>query len=112
MTANRVAPWKEDVVEGVADVLGDTDTGLTGTQIAKALAALGPVIASYDPGSQHRKSERLRIALINGQRRTLASNHIVAFIIPAMSPVRYRENPQLRTLRQDELNQVLAFEGL
>jgi uncharacterized protein (TIGR02391 family) len=37
---------------------------------------------------------------------------VIAFIKQAMAPVRYRDNPGLRTLRGDALNEVLVYEGL
>jgi hypothetical protein len=104
----RLPPWGEHVVQGVADVLGATETGLSGSEIGRLLGAqLVP-----DPGSSFTKRLRLGQALLVGQRRDGASNCVVRFINDAMTPVRYHENPGLRTLRQDALNEVLVFEGL
>jgi len=36
----RHPPWHAQIVEGVADVLGDTTTGLTASQIGQLLAEL------------------------------------------------------------------------
>lgn len=104
----RHPPWDAQVVEGVADVLGDTATGLTGTQIGQLLTGLG----IPDPLDGHTKRVRLRISLQAGQERDRASNCVIAFISKAMAPIRYRDEPGLRTLRQDALNEVLVYEGL
>lgn len=104
----RHALWDDQVVEGVADVLGDTATGLTGTQIGQLLVELN----LPDPGDGITKRVRLRHALLTGQQRDQASNCVIAFIARAMAPVRYRNEPGLRTLRQDALDEVLVYEGL
>jgi uncharacterized protein (TIGR02391 family) len=101
-------PWDAQVVEGVADVLGDTATGLTGSQIGQLLAELH--IA--DPLAGYTKRIRLRHALLAKQQHDRASNCVIAFITRSMAPVRYRDEPGLRTLRQDALNEVLVYEGL
>lgn len=104
----RHTPWNIQVVDGIADVLGDTVTGLTGTQIGQLLAELH----LQDRGDGITKRVRLRDALLAGQQHDRASNCIIAAIVKAMAPVRYRNNPGLRTLRQDALNEVLVYEGL
>jgi hypothetical protein len=52
-------PWDEGVVQGVADVLGESGTGLTGGEIGKLLASLG----IDDPGPGITKRDRLGEAL-------------------------------------------------
>ncbi len=99
----RHPPWDNQVVQAVADVLGATDTGLTGPQIGNLLA---------EPGSRLTKRVRLREALLAKQTTDHASNCVIRFIREAMAPVRYRDNPGLLTLRQDALDEVLVYEGL
>jgi uncharacterized protein (TIGR02391 family) len=101
-------PWDAQVVEGVADVLGDTTTGLTASQIGQLLADLNVP----DPLERDTKRVRLRHALLSKQQNDRASNCVIAFITRSMAPVRYRNEPSLRTLRQDALNEVLVYEGL
>ena len=67
MTA-PVPPWPDSVVQGVADVLGDTDTGLTGPEIGRLLAALN----IPDPGSGVTKRHRLGHALLTARPSTAA----------------------------------------
>lgn len=104
----RHPPWNSQVVEGVADVLGDTSTGLTSTQIGQLLADL----KIPDPLAGDTKRVRLRYALLAQQQKDRASNCVIAFITRSMAPVRYRFTPGLRTLRQDALNEVLVYEGV
>jgi uncharacterized protein (TIGR02391 family) len=104
----RFPPWDHNVVQGVANVLGATDTGLSGTEIGQMLAALG----IPDPGAGITKRHRLGSALVTQQARNQAANCVIRFITEAMAPVRYTETPGLRTLRQDALNETLVFVGL
>ena len=103
--AQRFPAWDENVVQGVADVLGATDSGLSGSEIGALLAALG----IPDPGPGVTKRHRLRQALLTRQARDGAANCVIRFITEAMAPVRYVQQPSLRTLRQDGLNEVLVF---
>jgi uncharacterized protein (TIGR02391 family) len=103
----RYPAWEPSVVQSIADVLGATDTGLTGTEIGSLLAGLG----IPDPGSGITKRVRLGHALVSKQATDNASNCVIRFIREAMMPVRYIEKPGLRTLRQDALNEVLVFAG-
>jgi uncharacterized protein (TIGR02391 family) len=104
----RYPVWPASIVEGVANVLGDTTSGLTGTEIGTFLSMFN--IEDEAPAAT--KRHRLRIALHNRQVRDGASNCIIRFIAEAMSPVRYRSDPALFTFRQDALNEVLVHVGL
>lgn len=106
--ANRHEPWPEHVVEGVADVLGETETGLSGSQIGLLLERSR--VEDVAPGVT--KRHRLREALLFRQDRDGAANCVIRFITEAMQPVRYRESPGLFSARQDALNEVLVFIGL
>jgi uncharacterized protein (TIGR02391 family) len=102
------APWPEHVVEGVADVLGETQTGLTGSELGTLLQRAR--IEDIAPGAT--KRHRLREALVARQDHDDAANCVIRFITESMEPVRYRDDPSLFTLRQDGLNEVLVFLGL
>lgn len=104
----RFPPWDDNVVQGIADILGATDTGLSGPEIGRMLAGLG----IPDPGSGVTKRHRLGQALLARQAHDGAANCVIRFITEAMAPVRYVQEPGLRTLRQDGLNEVLVFVGL
>lgn len=108
MTSQRFAPWPTGVVKVVADVLGATETGLSGSEIAQLLSAAG-VQDIYPSGS---KKDRLREALLARQAADRASNCIIRFITEAMSPVRYTAVPTRFTRLKDALNEALVHVGL
>ncbi|ALG09694.1 TIGR02391 family protein [Kibdelosporangium phytohabitans] len=105
--AELYPPWNAQVVEGVADVLGHTDHGMTGSQITRLLAELNI------PDLQQRDTKRVRLrhALLAAQDKDGTAGSVVAFVNRSMEPVRYRDNPSLWTSRQAALNEVLVFEG-
>ncbi|MEU7353912.1 TIGR02391 family protein [Streptomyces albidoflavus] len=106
-TSNKYTPWPHATVTAVADVLADTNEGLTGGEIGELLALIG--VADAD-GSSKRK--RLGQALLVRQARDQASNCVIRFIAEAMSPVRYRQRPDVFSRRRDDLNEVLVHVGL
>lgn len=101
-------PWPDHVVRGVAEVLGDTEQGLTGTEMGRLLAQVNVP----DPLATATKRDRLHEALRQRQHQDRASNCIIAFIAAAMAPVRYRDDQALFSLRQDQLAEVLVFVGM
>lgn len=105
---SRHEPWLEQYVQGVADVLGHTQTGLSGPEIARVLTQA----RIPDPYPTITKRTRLQEALSQRQAHDRAANCVIAFITLAMAPVHYRNDPQLFTLRQDGLNEVLVYLGL
>jgi len=105
---SRHDPWPEQYVQGVADVLGHTQTGLSGSEIGRLLAQ----VRVPDPYPALTKRFRLHEALSRRQAQDGVANCVIAFVSAAMAPVHYRNDPQLFTLRQDGLNEVLVYLGL
>lgn len=101
-------PFGAEIIEGVAAVLGDTGRRLTGSEIAQRLAEAR--VADTDPGIT--KRHRIYNALVTRQNRDQAGNCVVAFIIAAMKPVRFRDDPAQRSYLQDGLNEVLVYAGV
>ncbi|WP_454778743.1 TIGR02391 family protein [Georgenia muralis] len=101
-------PWPAGVIEGVAKVLGDTDNGMTGTQIGELLTQLN----LDDPGPGVTKWKRLHVALQNRQVADGSPRRTVTAITQAMEPSRYVGRPDLYAWRQGALNEVLTFVGL
>ncbi len=95
------------VLERVCDVLADTSTGLTGSEIDKLLRRLG--IA--DPAPTMTKRVRLCDALGQRQKSDHCGNLVAAFIQEAMNPVRHTGNREYFEQKRRELNEVLAFAG-
>lgn len=100
-------PWPAEIIEQLARVLGDTELGLSGSQIEQLLAEC----AMEDPG-KITKWQRLYNAFISRHNKDGGSKRIVTLLTKAMAPVRYRENPAAFTDRQDALNEVLVHVGL
>lgn len=106
-----VAPqssWKYPGLKAIADVLADTSDGLTGREIGDLLLRL----RMDDPIPTATKRDRLAEAFVARQNKDQSSKRIVTSIVTAMDPVRYRSQPELFALRQDRLNEHLAFVGL
>lgn len=95
-------------LERLCDVLADTTTGLTGSEIGRLLHDLGIV----DPMPGMTKRHRLFGALRGRQQEDRCGNLIVEFIHRAMDPVRYTGNSGQFESKRHELNEVLAFTGL
>lgn len=105
MAAIPILP--ENALEGVCDILADTTTGITGTEIAKYLKRCG--IAD---GSSSTKRYRLFEALSAKQNRDGAANSVLNFIQVVIDPVNHTSSPQWFETKRAELNKVLAFCGL
>lgn len=100
--------WPSSIIESVSEVLGDTNEGLTGTEIARLLAKLG--VPDIDP--MNNKRFRLSNALVMHQQKQQASNCVVGFIVEAMQPALHFKNPTRRQFLQDALSERLSLMGL
>lgn len=100
--------WSYATLKEVAAVLADTSNGLTGKEIGDLLLQLGMA----DPLPTATKRDCLAEAFVARQSKDSSPRRIITFIVHAMEPVRYRDRPELFTLRQDRLNERLAFVGL
>ena len=107
MAKNLVPPFDAAVLQGIADVLGATEDGLAGAEIAHTLAQARVPDVSPTITKRH----RLFNALAGRQNRDGAGNCVVAFMTVAMAPVRYRDNPVAFSRRQDDLTEVLIHAG-
>ena len=86
---SRIESIDEGVLERICDVLGDTSSGLAGSEIGRFLKDL----AINDPTPGMTKRQRLFEALRARQRQDRCANPVIAFIQRAMEPVRYTANP-------------------
>lgn len=95
-------------LQAIADALGDTSEGLSGSEIAHLLTTAR--MADTDPAIT--KRHRLYNAFVNHQNEHQDRRHVLAFIRFAMKPERYlREQHRFEPLRL-RLNQALSFAGL
>jgi uncharacterized protein (TIGR02391 family) len=104
----KISSFNEANLEQVCNVLGDTCTGLTGSEIGRYLTEC----SIYDPMPRMTKRIRLYEALVAKQRQDGCANNICAFIKRVMNPVLHVQAPGYFESKQAELNRVLAFEGL
>lgn len=94
-------------LEAACKVLGDTGSGLSGSELGQILIEIG----AADPSPSLTKWKRLFNALVEIQNKHLVGNHLIMFINKAMAPAKYANNPELFNWRQDGLNVALAFSG-
>ncbi|WP_419933100.1 TIGR02391 family protein [Candidatus Poriferisodalis sp.] len=108
MAPTQVDPFDADIIQGVADVLGETREGLTNSQIDQALAQTR--IPNVSPGIT--KRHRIFNALAAHQNKNGNGKSLVALIHTTMASVRYRNEQALHARRIAELNEVLIYAGL
>lgn len=99
---------QDPTLQALCDVLGATDTGLTGSEIGRYLAECG--IA--DPIPQMTKRHRLFEALKARQAQDRCANNVLRFVVHVMSPVRHIGNRDRFEREREKINMVLAFSGL
>jgi uncharacterized protein (TIGR02391 family) len=103
----RIEPFDSQSLQAICKVLGDTERGLTGTQIG----ALLQDIKAIDVTPTLTKWKRLFNALADLQNEHGLGNHTIMLVNRAMNPVSYARNRDAFQWRRDELNVVLAFSG-
>ncbi len=103
-----IPSFKSEILEQISACLGDTDTGLTGTEIGRFLKECD----IYDSLPEMTKRHRLFQALKQKQDSDHCANNICNFIQKAMSPVRHVKHRDYFESKRSELNSILAFEGL
>ncbi len=104
----KIPSFNEAILEQACNVLGDTSTGLTGSEIGRYLRECG----INDPNPGMTKRIRLYEALLARQRSDGCANHVCSFIQRVMNPVLHVRSPGYFESQQSELNRVLSFEGL
>jgi len=102
-----IPEFTESVLQRICDILGDTTTGLTGSQIGRYLRQLG----IEDPFPNITKRHRLYEALSRRQQRDRCGNLVAAFIQTVMDPVLHTGDTEYFENKRRELNEVLAFAG-
>lgn len=107
MATNKIPPFPQPILEGICQVIADTNTGLTGTQIGTYLAQ--ERIKDIDP--YNTKWKRLYHAFAFFQNNKNCSNNILSFIKLVLSPSRYVNNKERFDQLRNLTNQQLAFVG-
>lgn len=101
----------ENYLEAICDIIGDTSSGLTGSEISTFLHKLEINDPSNNSNVLYSKRVRLFKALNAHQKRDACGNIVALFIQSAMDPVRYLGRTGLFNSQRERLNQALAFSG-
>src|SRR5262245_55294580 len=103
-----IPKFEDQILQKICDIIGNTSSGLTGSEIGKFLQACG--IDDVSPSIT--KRDRLFEALLKRQSRDGCGNNVVAFIQRVMNPIRYVEGREIFETRRSALNRALAFCGM
>ncbi len=104
----NVPLFTREQITALSDALGDTTTGLTGSEISDLLHA--SKIHDVDPSLT--KRFRLFNALVNDQNKRQSRTHILAFIRKSMNPARFAREPARYEPLRSSVNRALLFSGL
>jgi uncharacterized protein (TIGR02391 family) len=100
--------FSQSQLQAIADALGHTDEGLTGSEIAHLLASSGMI--DTDPSLT--KRHRLYNALVMSQKSRQDRLAVLAFIRKTMKPERFIRTPEKFEPMRANLNIALSFAGL
>ena len=100
--------FTQSQLQAVADALGDTDTGLTGSEITHLLASC----QMADPTPDLTKRHRLYNAFAQSQNQKQDRTPILAFIRKSLKPERFARSPERFEPMRANINMALAFAGL
>ena len=106
-----IPQFKLSTLEVLANIIGETTTGLTNAEIDRFLLN-AQIEDAKQPGEMLAKRNRLYNAFIMEQNKHHCSNNIVAFLRLFLDPARYVDNPPLFESRRNAVNKQLSFEGL
>ena len=96
------------VIESLSKVLGETESGFTGSEIGKILYESN----IEDIESINTKWKRLNSALANKQEIDRCANNVVAFLQNALNPARHYDNLEWFNDTRFKINKILSFSGL
>lgn len=99
---------QQQTIEGIAKVIGDTNDGLTGSQIGQYLKECN-IPDRYDGIT---KWKRLYHALLESHNASYNGNQILGFVKHIMNPSLWVQNQEKFDLIRTRLNSILLFEGL
>lgn len=99
-----------NTLEMISNVLGDTDTGLTGSEIHRFLLQANLDDTTVE-GVMLAKRKNLFNSLANEQNKNKCSNNILRFISFVLSPSRFVNNETEFERLRGLINQQLAFVG-
>lgn len=103
----KISAFPPAHLESIAQIIGDTESGLTGSVIGHKLAQCK--IPDQNPSMT--KWKRLYNALALFQNEHKVGNHVIVFTNEVMNPASYTNTPELFQSRREQLNIVLALSG-
>ena len=103
-----IPKFDEPNLQALSDILGDTSTGLTGSEIGRFLRECG----FPDPIPEMTKRHRLYAALAAKPNSDGCANNILQFVTHVMNPVRHVGNRDYFESERGKLNDALTFSGL
>ena len=100
--------FQDHVISAIANALGDTSLGLSGSEIGRTLSLVGI------PDAQPELTKRFRLAaaLRQKQARDRAGNCVIRFVTEAMAIGNYLKNSDRFEQLRVELDPALALAGL
>ncbi|HEX8509870.1 MAG TPA: TIGR02391 family protein [Propionibacteriaceae bacterium] len=102
-------PWPDAVVEAVCAVLAATEwPGLFGSEIGRLLE----VVKMNVPSPRLTKRHRLYNAMASRQNSDQSSRRLRTFVVRALDPARFIDNPDRHAALQQGTNEVLSMVGL
>lgn len=102
-----IPPLDENVLQAICNGLGDTNEGLTGSEIGQLLAQCG----IDDPSPVMTKRVRLFEVLKAKQQGDRCANNVLKFVQDAMAPVRFIGQVQRLATMRERVNTALLFCG-
>lgn len=103
----KLDPLPQPILEGISKAIGDTEKGLSGSQIDYLLQQA--LLNNTTPGIT--KWQRIYNAFVDFQNREHCSNNIFTFIKLVLSPSRYVNEPERFEWLLKNTNQQLSFAG-
>ena len=100
--------FDQSQLQAIADALGDTSAGLTGTEIGHLLATVQ--ITDTDPALT--KRHRLYNAFAHDQNRRQHRRNVLQFIRASMRPERFAREPERFEPMRALLNRAIAFAAM
>ena len=103
-----VPKLSQNILRSLSDMFGDTNTGLTGSEIGRTLAESD--IPDVEPNITKRR--RLYAALNSKQENDDCANNILAYIQKLMDPVNHLQNKEAYDDTLQSINEIVSFAGL
>lgn len=106
-----IPPFKPSTLEKLCEIIGETDTGLTGSELHRFILQAQMEDVSYNENFLA-KRKKLYNAFAHEINTHRCSNNIMAFLQLVLDPARYVGKTDLFENRRFAVNKQLAFEGI